>query len=360
MARIDSFLALVHEHRASDLHLLAEFQPVVRIHGDLQKVKYKVLSDGELRQILYEIITEEQMRVFETTGDLDFAYEVHDLARYRVNYFLHKDGIGAAFREIPTEIQTIDELFLPQVLKSFCLLPKGFILVTGPTGCGKSTTLAAMVNYINEKRKARVITIEDPIEFIHYNKNCVISHRELGAHTKSFPAALRSALREDPDVILVGEVRDLDTARLAMEAASTGHLVFSTLHTIGASKTVERMVEMFPTDEQNFVRSLLSDVLRGIISQSLLKRIDKPGRVAALEICVATYGVRNLIRENRTYQIPSLLQTGKKYGMMTMDDHLMELLKKHWIAPDDAYMTAIEKTKFKSFLKGDIPDFTEV
>ncbi len=360
MAKIDSFFKLVHENDASDLHLLAGFQPIVRIHGELQKVKFRALEDSELRGMLYEIITEPQIKFFEESGDLDFAYEVPNLARYRANYFMHKDGIGAAFREIPEKIMTIDELRLPQVLKSFALLPKGFVLVTGPTGSGKSTTLAAIIDYANERRKSRIITIEDPIEFVHQNKNCIISHREVGTHTKSFAAALRSALREDPDIILVGEIRDLETARLAMEAAATGHLVFSTLHTSGATKTVDRLIEMFPTDEQEFVRSLLADVIRGIISQTLFKRIDRPGRIAALEIMVATYGIRNLIRENKTHQLSSLIQTGKKYGMQSLDDAIMELLSKGLISAEDAYLNAIDKPKFKSFLKRIPRDFTEV
>lgn len=360
MAKIDAFFKLMHEYHASDLHLLVGSPPILRIYGELQKVKYKVLDEAELKPMLYEIITEHQMKIFEETGDLDFAYEVPGLGRYRANYFMHKQGIGAAFREIPHQIKTIDELHLPQVLKSMALLPKGFVLVTGPTGSGKSTTLAAIIDYANERRRARIITIEDPIEFVHQNKHCVISHREVGTHTKSFASALRSALREDPDIILVGEIRDLETARLAMEAAATGHLVFSTLHTIGATKTIERIVEMFPTDEQNLTRSLLADVIRGVISQTLFKRVDKPGRVAALEIMVGTYGVRNLIRENKTHQLPSLIQTGKKYGMQTLDDAIMELLGKGWIDPEDAYLNAIDKSKFKPFLKHMPKDFTEV
>ena len=249
---------------------------------------------------------------------------------------------------------------LPPVLKRFALLPKGLVLVTGPTGSGKSTTLAAIIDYANENRKARIITIEDPIEFVHPHKSCVVSHREVGRHTRSFATALRAALREDPDIILVGEIRDLETARLCIEAAATGHLVFSTLHTIGATKTVDRLVEMFPSDEQNLVRSLFSDAIRGVISQTLFKRIDRPGRVAALEIMVGTYGVRNLIRENKTHQLSSLIQTGKKYGMQTLDDAIMDLLSRGIIDPEDAYLNAIEKAKFKPFLKHIPKDFTEV
>ena len=360
MAKIDAFFELMQKYKASDLHLLSGSPPILRIHGELQRVKYRVLDDAELKPMLYEIISEEQAKEFEETGDLDFAYEIPGLARYRANYFLHKDGIGAAFREIPNKIKSIDELGLPPVLKRFALLPKGLVLVTGPTGSGKSTTLAAIIDYANENRKARIITIEDPIEFVHPHKSCVVSHREVGRHTRSFATALRAALREDPDIILVGEIRDLETARLCMEAAATGHLVFSTLHTIGATKTVDRLVEMFPSDEQNLVRSLFSDAIRGVISQTLFKRIDRPGRVAALEIMVGTYGVRNLIRENKTHQLSSLIQTGKKYGMQTLDDAIMDLLSRGIIDPEDAYLNAIEKAKFKPFLKHIPKDFTEV
>ena len=360
MAKIDAFFRLMHEHNASDLHLLVGSPPVVRIHGELQRIKYKVLEDGELKDLLYEIISEYQMKVFEETGDLDFAYEVPGLARYRANYFLHKDGIGAVFREIPSKIMSIDELRLPSVLKSLAMLPKGLVLVTGPTGSGKSTTLAAIIDYANTHRKGRIITVEDPIEFVHQHKGCVISHREVGSHTKSFATALRAALREDPDIILVGEIRDLETARLAMEAAATGHLVLSTLHTIGAAKTVDRMVEMFPSDEQSQIRSLFSDTIRGVISQTLFRRIDRPGRCVALEIMIATYAVRNLIRENKTHQIPSLIQTGKKYGMQTLDDAIMDFLIKGWIDPEDAYLNAMDKEKFRPFLKKPVSDFTEV
>lgn len=360
MAKIDAFFRLMHEHEASDLHLLVGSPPTVRIHGELQRIKYKVMENDELKALLYEIITEHQMKIFEETGDLDFAYEVPGMARYRANYFLHKDGIGAAFREIPSNILSIDELKLPSVLKKFAMLPKGLILVTGPTGSGKSTTLAAIIDHVNTHRKARIITIEDPIEFVHPQKDCVISYREVVYHTKSFATALRAALREDPDVILIGEIRDLETAQLAMEAAATGHLVLSTLHTIGATETVARLVDMFPADQQNMIRSLLSDAIRGVISQTLFKRIDRPGTCVALEIMVATYAVRNLIRENKTHQLLSLIQTGKRYNMQTLDDAIMEILQKGWIDPEDAYLNAMDKERFKPFLKREVRDFTEV
>jgi len=299
MARIDAFFKLMHDYNASDLHLVAGQQPALRIHGDLERVKYKVLDNDDLRAILYEITPEEKIKEFEETGDLDFAYEIPGLGRYRVNYFMHKDGIAAAFREIPQEIKTIDELGLPTILKRLALLPRGIVLVTGPTGSGKSTTLAAIVDEANRLRKDHIITIEDPIEFVHKSKNCIISHREVGTHTRSFSKALRAALREDPDIILVGEMRDLETMRLALEAAATGHLVFSTLHTEYATKTVNRIIEVFPTDEQEQIRQLLADGIRAIVSQTLLKRSDKPGRVAAVEILIATHGVRAMIREKK-------------------------------------------------------------
>ena len=247
MAKIDAFFKLMNEQKASDVHLVSGQQPVLRIRGDLERVKYKVLDDNELRSMLYEITPEDKIKVFEETGDLDFAYEIPGLARYRVNFFMQKNGIGAVFREIPSEILTVEQLGLPPVISRLALLPRGIVIVTGPTGSGKSTTLAAIIDEANRKRKDHIITIEDPIEFVHTSKNCVINHREVGTHTRSFSAALRAALREDPDIILVGEMRDLETMRLAIEAAATGHLVFSTLHTTSAAKTVDRIIEVFPS-----------------------------------------------------------------------------------------------------------------
>jgi twitching motility protein PilT len=251
MAKIDAFFKLMHEYNASDLHLVAGQQPVLRIHGDLERVKYKVLDNDDLRAMLYEITPEEKIKEFEETGDVDFAYEIPGLGRYRANYYMHKDGIAAAFREIPQEIKTVDELGLPPILKRLALLPRGLVLVTGPTGSGKSTTLAAIIDEANRLRKDHIITIEDPIEFVHTSKSCVISHREVGTHTRSFAKALRAALREDPDIILVGEMRDLETMRLALEAAATGHLVFSTLHTEYASKTVIELSKYFQLMNRN-------------------------------------------------------------------------------------------------------------
>jgi twitching motility protein PilT len=270
---------------------------------------------------------------------------------------MQKYGIGAVFREIPSDILTTEQLGLPPVCKKFAMLQKGLVLVTGPTGSGKSTTLAATIDYANKMRKDHIITVEDPIEFVHKSQGCIVNHRELGTHTKSFSAALRGALREDPDIILVGEMRDLETIQLALEAASTGHLVFGTLHTTSAPKTVDRVVDVFPANQQAQIRTTLSESLKGVIAQNLFKRIDKKGRCAALEILVVTYAVSNLIREAKTHQLPSAMQTGKKYGMQTLDDAIMELLMKKWISPEDAYDKAIDKQKFVQFLKEPPPEF---
>ncbi len=360
MAQIDAFFKLMNDEGASDLHMISGQQPVLRIRGDMERVKYKVLENEELRAMLYEICPEDKIKVFEELGDMDFGYEIPGLARYRCNFFQQKYGIAAVFREIPSDILTCEQLHLPQVISKLATLPKGLVLVTGPTGSGKSTTLAAIVDEVNNIRKDHIITIEDPIEFVHKSKQCVVNHREVGTHTKSFTAALRGALREDPDVILVGELRDLETISLAMEASMTGHLVFGTLHTLNAMKTVDRIVEIFPASQQAQVRSTLADALRAVISQTLLRRIDIKGMVAALEILICTPAVRNLIREGKTYQIPSVMQTGKKYGMQNLDDALMELLKKKKISAEDAYINCMEKQKFVKFLKKPPVDFTEV
>ncbi|MDK2921846.1 MAG: twitching motility protein PilT [Desulfonauticus sp.] len=360
MAQIDAFFKMMHDLGASDLHLTSGSQPIVRLHGELQRIKYKVLETAELKKLLYEITPEHKIKKFEESGDVDFAYEVPGLARYRANYFMHLKGIGAVFREIPSKIKTIDDLGLPQILKRLVMLPKGIILVTGPTGSGKSTTLAAMVDYANRMRKDHILTIEDPIEFVHKPVNCLINQREVGRDTQSFSAALRGALREDPDIILVGEMRDLETIALALEAAETGHLVLATLHTISAPKTIDRIIEVFPGDTQAQIRSSLSESLRAIISQTLFKRLDRPGRVAALEILIATPAVRNLIRENKIYQINSVIETGKKYGMMSLDEAILELLKQGIISPQDAFNKAVHKSKFREYLSEDEVDFTEV
>ena len=360
MAQIDAFFKMMHELGASDLHLSTGSQPIIRLHGEMQRVKYKELEHEELKKMLYEITPGNKIKIFEETGDVDFSYEVPGLARYRANFFLQRRGIAAVFREIPQKILTIEELGLPPILKNLAMLPKGLVLVTGPTGSGKSTTLAAIIDYANRQRKDHILTIEDPIEFVHKPINCLINQREVGRDTLSFQAALRGALREDPDIILVGEMRDLETIQLALEAAETGHLVFGTLHTISASKTVDRIIEVFPAEMQGQIRSSLAESLRAIIAQNLFKRVDRPGRVAALEILIATPAVRNLIRENKIFQINSVIETGKKFGMQSIDDAIMQLLQQKVISPEDAYNKAVNKAKFRQFLTHPPEDFTEV
>ena len=360
MAQIDAFFKLMNDEGASDLHMVADQQPVLRIRGDMERVKFKKMANEELKAMLYEICPEDKIKLFEETGDIDFGYEIPGLARYRCNFFQQKYGIGAVFREIPSDIMTCEQLGLPKVISRLAHLPKGLVLVTGPTGSGKSTTLAAIVDEANKTRKDHILTIEDPIEFVHRSQNCVINHREVGTHTKGFGQALRGALREDPDIIMVGEMRDLETISLAMEAAMTGHLVFGTLHTLNAMKTVDRVIEIFPATQQGQVRSTLADALKAVVSQTLFKRIDIKGRCAALEILIATPAVRNLIREGKTYQILSAMQTGKKYGMQTMDDAILAYLEKKMISADDAYSNSIEKAKFLKFLRKAPSDFTEV
>ena len=359
MAQIDAFFKLMNDQGASDLHLAAGQQPVLRLKGELERVKYKPLDDDGLKAMLYEIAPEHKIKIFEETGDVDFAYEIPGLARYRANFFRQKNGVAAVFREIPDKILSCQELGLPPVIPQLATLPRGLVLVTGPTGSGKSTTLAAIIDEANRNRKDHIITVEDPIEFVHISHKAVINHREVGIHTRSFSAALRGALREDPDIILVGEMRDLETISLAIEASSTGHLVFGTLHTSSAAKTVDRVIDVFPTEQQEQVRSTLSDGLRAVVCQTLFRKRDGTGRVAALEIMIATPAVRNLIRERKTFQIPSAIQTGKKYGMQSLDDAIMEHLNRKRITAEEAYAKCNDKSKFLPFLKHPPEDFTE-
>ncbi|AIH03663.1 MULTISPECIES: type IV pilus twitching motility protein PilT [Thermodesulfobacterium] len=361
MAKLDAFFKLMVDTQASDLHLSAGNPPLLRIHGDLQRVKYKVLEDEELREMLYEIAPEEIIKKFEEQGEVDWGYEIPGLARFRVNYYRQRRGVAAAFRLIPNKIKTVEELGLPPILNRLALLPRGLVLVTGPTGSGKSTTLAAIIDYANRMRYDHIITIEDPIEFVHEPKNCLINQREVGTHTKSFANALRAALREDPDIIMIGEMRDLETISLALEAALTGHLVFATLHTISAAQTVSRIVDAFPPEERDQIRVSLSEALRAVISQTMFKRIDRPGRIVAMEIMIATPAIRNLIRENKIHQIPSMIQMGRKYGMMSLDDCIMEYLNNKWISPEEAFIKAVDKSRFIPFVQNkEILDFTEM
>ncbi|MFN0058779.1 MAG: type IV pilus twitching motility protein PilT [Planctomycetota bacterium] len=355
MAKIDAFFRLMNTQGASDLHLMSGSPPCLRVRGDVEPVKYHELADDELLAMLAEITPEPKLKEFEENGDVDFAYELAGVSRYRGNLFRQTHGVGAVFRQIPARIMTIDQLGLPPIARRFAAMEKGLVLVTGPTGSGKSTTLAAIIDYANRTRRDHIITIEDPIEFKHMRNNCLVSHREVGPHTRSFATALRGALREDPDIIMIGEMRDLETISLALEAAATGHLVFGTLHTPSATKTIDRIIDVFPTDAQEQVRTTLADSLRGVFAQSLFKRADQRGRVAALEIMVSTPAVANLVREGKTHQLVNVLQTGKKLGMRTMDDSIEELLQKRQITPEDAFESAINKEHFVRYLKS-IPE----
>lgn len=305
-----------------------------------------MLDHEELQAMLYEICPEEKQKSFEEKWDLDFAYELPGVARYRANFLNQKWGIAAVFREIPSEILTVEQLGLPAITLRFALLQRGLVLVTGPTGSGKSTTLAAMIDYANKNRNEHILTLEDPIEFVHTSKKCLVNHREVGTHTRSFHNALKGALREDPDIILVGELRDLETIELAIEAAATGHLVFATLHTMSAMQTVDRLVEVFPANQQERIRVTLAESLKGVIAQNLFKRIDKPGRCAALEILAVNAGISNLIRTGKTHQLLSAMQTQRKLGCVTLDDAIEKLLDKGMISIDEAYLKAIDKGKF--------------
>src|SRR5881296_2250157 len=356
MAKIDAFFNLMFEQKASDLHLSSGNPPMMRINGELQRVDFPPLESDNLKAMLYEIAHDYKIKHYEETGDVDFGYEIPNVSRFRANFFNQKHGCAGVFRQIPSKVLSFEdsEKFdapLPIVLKKFGMLHKGLVVVTGPTGSGKSTTLAAMVDYCNKNRRDHIITVEDPIEFVHESKNCLVNHREVGVHTKSFASALRGALREDPDVILVGEMRDLETIELALTAASTGHLVFGTLHTQSAAKTVDRMIDVFPAEQQNKIRATLSESLKGIVAQSLFRRIDKKGRVAAMEILVFTTAIANLVREGKTHQIPGMIQVGKKLGNQPLDDAIMDHLRNMRISPEEAYDKAIDKKKFRPFLK---------
>ncbi|GFE59718.1 type IV pilus twitching motility protein PilT [Geobacter sp. AOG2] len=350
MAKIDALFRMMREQGASDLHLSTGNPPIFRLHGEMVRLNFKSLTDEELRDVLFEILDEKQRAHFEATKDLDFAYAVPDLARFRGNIFMQHRGIAGVFRIIPSKILSADDLHLPDGVRRMTNFKKGLVLVTGPTGSGKSTTLAAMIDLINSTRKEHILTLEDPLEFIHENKLSLLNQRQIGEHTESFASALRAALREDPDIILVGEMRDLTTISLAMSAAETGHLVFGTLHTNTAAKTIDRIIDVFPTDQQEQVRAMLSESLKGVVCQQLLKTADGKGRTAALEIMIGTPAIANLIREGKTFQIPSIIQTAKKDGMQLMDQHLLDLLKTKQINPEEAYRCSIDKKQFEQYL----------
>ena len=351
MPQIDQFLKVLVEQGGSDLHLTTGSPPVMRVHGHMQRVKFRELTAKDMETLVYEIMEEEWRMRFLDQMDFDFAYEIEDVARFRVNVFWQRKGLGAVLRTIPSNVLTADQLGLPDAVRKFCMLTKGLVLVTGPTGSGKSTTQAAMVDLINESRADHILTIEDPIEFTHPNKKCLVNQREVGGNTRSFTNALRAALREDPDVILVGEMRDRETIELGITAAETGHLVLGTLHTASAPKTVDRIIDVFPADQQEQIRAMLADTLKGVISQVLLRQKSGRGRVAAMEIMVGTSAVSNLIREGKIHQIPSIIQTGKKDGMQLLDQHIMEFLMAGQIDATEAYMRSNNKQTFKQYLQ---------
>jgi twitching motility protein PilT len=334
----------------SDLHVSAENPPLFRKDGEMVRLgDEEAYSAEETREMLLEIAPERNRREFEETNDTDFAYEIPGVARFRCNLFRDRRGIGGVFRQIPADIMTAEDLGLPRSMLELCELKKGLVVVTGPTGSGKSTTLAALIDHINRTRRAHIITIEDPIEFVHDNKRCLINQREVGVHTRGFKVALRAALREDPDIVLVGEMRDLETVEIALETAETGHLVFGTLHTNTAASTVDRIIDQFPADQQNQIRTMLSESLKGVIAQTLCRR-KEGGRIAAMEILLATNAVSNLIREGKTFQIPSVMQTGSGAGMRTMNDALVELVRNDTVTPQEAYYNAVEKEEFRQTL----------
>jgi twitching motility protein PilT len=324
-------LMQVMERNASDLHLTAGSQPMIRQHGKLHALDYPVMTPQMTREVIYSILTNDQRQRLETDWQIDFAYSIPGKARYRVNAYFQRASLSAAFRLIPSDMPRLRDLDLPPVLQEFAKKPRGFVLVTGPTGSGKSTTLAAMLDMINEERQEHILTIEDPIEFLHKHKKCIVNQRELGADAQTFALGLKAALRQDPDVILVGEMRDLETISTALTAAETGHLVFATLHTQDTAQTVDRIVDVFPPDQQQQVRVQLSVSLQGIVTQQLLPRADGDGRAVAVEVLVPTPAVRNLIREGKTHQIYSTLQTGSQFGMQTMDSALAQLVREQKI-----------------------------
>ena len=352
MKAIDSLFSAMCTAGASDLHLTCGMPPLVRKDGSIQPLDPAAapLTPEAMIALLDPIVPDKNRQEFEERHDTDFAYEIAGLARFRANLFLDRKGRGAVFRVIPAKILTAEQLGLSPAILQLCRLHKGLVLVTGPTGSGKSTTLCAMIDYINRERRDHIITIEDPIEFVHENKGCVINQREVYNHTASFRNALRAALREDPDIVLVGEMRDLETVAIAIETAETGHLVFGTLHTTTAASTVDRVIDQFPTDRQSQIRVMLSESLRGVIAQNLCKKVGG-GRIAALEVLIVTPAVGNLIREGKTFQIPSMMQVGKSVGMVTLNDALMELVTKKIVAPDEAHAKAVDKSGFEAALK---------
>jgi twitching motility protein PilT len=344
---ISELLAFAVKSKASDLHLSAGMPPMIRVHGDVRRINLPPMEHREVHGLIYGIMNDSQRKAYEEHLECDFSFEIPGLARFRVNAFVHQRGAGAVMRTIPSKILTLEELKCPRIFADITNQPRGLVLVTGPTGSGKSTTLAAMIDHINEKDYGHILTVEDPIEFTHQSKKCLVNQREVGPQTKSFDNALRSALREDPDVILVGEMRDLETIRLAMTAAETGHLVFGTLHTSSAPKTIDRIIDVFPAAEKDMVRSMLSESLAAVISQVLLKTADGNSRVAAHEIMIGTPAIRNLIREAKVAQMYSVIQTSAAVGMQTLDQCLSDLVKKGVVGMGQARAVAQVKSNFQ-------------